>query len=129
MPTIKLNTPIPGPKSQALLERRAAAVSAALYQSVPIAVARASGSLIEDVDGNILLDLVGGIGVLAAGHAPAQVTEALKTQAEKYLHMCAIVGNYEPYVAVCEQLNAITPGDFTFAVGSNRLRFEKPVIT
>ncbi len=112
MPTINLTTPIPGPKSQALLERRAAAVSAALYQSVPIAVERASGSLIEDVDGNVLLDLVGGIGVLATGHAPAQVTDALKMQAEKYLHMCAIVGNYEPYVAVCEQLNTITPGDF-----------------
>ena len=109
---IHLKTLIPGPKSQALLARRAAAVSAALYQSVPIAVARASGALVEDVDGNILLDLVGGIGALAVGHAPPQVVEAIKIQAEKYLHVCAIVGNYEPYVAVCEQLNAITPGDF-----------------
>ncbi len=112
MPHINLKTPIPGPKSQELLARRSAAVSSALYQSVPIAVARASGSLIEDVDGNVLLDLVGGIGTLAVGHAPASVTEAIKSQAEKYLHICAIVGNYEPYVAVCEQLNAITPGDF-----------------
>lgn len=112
MPHINLKTPIPGPKSQELLARRSAAVSSALYQSVPIAVARASGSLIEDVDGNVLLDLVGGIGALAVGHAPAAVTEAIKSQAEKYLHICAIVGNYEPYVAVCEQLNAITPGDF-----------------
>lgn len=109
---IHLKTVIPGPKSQALLARRAAAVSAALYQSVPIAVERASGALVEDVDGNILLDLVGGIGALAVGHAPPQVVEAIKMQAEKYLHVCAIVGNYEPYVAVCEQLNAITPGDF-----------------
>lgn len=112
MSTIKLKTAIPGPKSQALRQRRTAAVSAALFQSVPIAVERASGSLIEDVDGNILLDLVGGIGALAVGHAPASVTEAIKVQAEKYLHVCAIVGNYEPYVAVCEQLNALTPGDF-----------------
>lgn len=109
---IQLKTPIPGPKSQDLLARRAAAVSAALYQSVPIAVARANGSLIEDVDGNILLDFVGGIGALGVGHTPPTVSEAIKTQAEKYLHVCAIVGNYEPYVAVCEQLNAITPGDF-----------------
>jgi 4-aminobutyrate aminotransferase/(S)-3-amino-2-methylpropionate transaminase len=112
MPSINLKTVIPGPKSQELLARRAAAVSAALYQSTPIAVARASGSLVEDVDGNILLDLVGGIGTLAVGHTPAPVTEAIKAQVEKYLHVCAIVGNYEPYVAVCEQLNAITPGDF-----------------
>lgn len=112
MSYIQLKTPIPGPKSQELLARRAAAVSSALYQSVPIAVARASGSLVEDVDGNILLDLVGGIGALGVGHTPPQVTEAIKAQAENYLHFCAIVGNYEPYVAVCEQLNAITPGDF-----------------
>jgi 4-aminobutyrate aminotransferase/(S)-3-amino-2-methylpropionate transaminase len=112
MPYIQLKTPLPGPKSQELLARRAAAVSAALYQSVPIAYARASGSLVEDVDGNILLDLVGGIGALAVGHAPAQVTEAIQAQAEKYIHVCPIVANYEPYIEVCEQLNAITPGDF-----------------
>lgn len=112
MPYIQLKTAIPGPKSQELLARRAAAVSAALYQSVPIAYARASGSLVEDVDGNILLDLVGGIGALAVGHAPAQVTEAIQTQAEKYIHVCPIVANYEPYIEVCEQLNALTPGDF-----------------
>ncbi len=112
MPHIQLKTAIPGPKSQELLARRAAAVSAALYQSVPIAFARASGSLVEDVDGNILLDLVGGIGALAVGHAPASVTQVIQAQAEKYLHVCPIVANYEPYVAVCEQLNAITPGDF-----------------
>jgi 4-aminobutyrate aminotransferase/(S)-3-amino-2-methylpropionate transaminase len=113
MPYIQLKTSIPGPKSQELLSRRAAAVSAALYQAVPIAYARASGSLVEDVDGNILLDLVGGIGVLAVGHAPAAVVEAVKAQADRYLHVCPIVANYEPYVAVCEALNAITPGDFT----------------
>ncbi|HMR68407.1 MAG TPA: aminotransferase class III-fold pyridoxal phosphate-dependent enzyme, partial [Anaerolineae bacterium] len=112
MAYIQLKTAIPGPKSQALLARRAAAVSAALYQSVPVAVARAAGSLVEDVDGNVLLDLVGGIGVLAVGHTPESVSTALKAQAERYLHVCAIVANYEPYVDVCEQLNAITPGTF-----------------
>jgi 4-aminobutyrate aminotransferase/(S)-3-amino-2-methylpropionate transaminase len=49
---------------------------------------------------------------LAVGHTPPQVIEAIKAQAEQYLHVCPIVANYEPYVAVCEQLNAITPGDF-----------------
>ena len=112
MSYIKLKTLIPGPKSQALLQRRAAAVSSALYQSVPIAVAQASGSLIEDVDGNTLIDLIGGIGALAVGHTRPQVVEAVKSQAENFLHFGAIVGNYEPYVAVCEQLNIITPGDF-----------------
>lgn len=112
MAFIHLKTAIPGPNSVALLERRAASVSGAFYQSVPVAAKRASGSLIEDVDGNTLIDLAGGIGALAVGHTPQAVTEAIKAQADDYLHLCGIVMNYEPYVAVCEALNAITPGDF-----------------
>lgn len=112
MPTIQLRTEIPGPESRKLLVRRANAVSGALFQSAPVAVKRAHGSLIEDVDGNILLDLAGGIGALAVGHAPPEVVAAVQKQAEDYLHVCSIVANYEPYVALCETLNAITPGDF-----------------
>ncbi|MDW8426013.1 MAG: aminotransferase class III-fold pyridoxal phosphate-dependent enzyme [Meiothermus sp.] len=112
MPYIQLKTPIPGPKSQELQSRRAAAVTAALAQANPIAVRKAHGSLVEDVDGNTFIDLAGGIGVLAVGHTPAGVVEALKAQADELLHMCSIVANYEPYVAVCEALNRLTPGDF-----------------
>ncbi|SDE70705.1 4-aminobutyrate aminotransferase apoenzyme [Thermus arciformis] len=107
---IRLRTPIPGPKSQELLERRAKAVTRALAQANPIAVARAHGALVEDVDGNVLIDLAGGIGALAVGHTPAAVVEALKSQAERLIHMCAIVANYEPYVALAEELNRLYPG-------------------
>src|SRR5690606_39016351 len=62
--------------------------------------------------GNVLLDLAGGIGVLAVGHCPPTVVSALKDQAEKLIHLCAIVGTYEPYVQLAEMLNAATPGDF-----------------
>jgi 4-aminobutyrate aminotransferase/(S)-3-amino-2-methylpropionate transaminase len=113
MKHIQLHTPIPGPKSKALQERRARAVSGGLGQANPISVARARGSLVEDVDGNTLIDLAGGIGTLAVGHAPESVVNAIKVQAEDLLHMCSIVANYEPYVALCEALNAITPGTFS----------------
>ncbi len=112
MPHIKLNTPIPGPQSRALQERRAKAVSGALGQANPIAVKRAHGSLVEDIDGNVLIDLAGGIGVLGVGHTPKSVVDAVKAQADDLLHMCSIVANYEPYVELCEVLNALTPGDF-----------------
>jgi len=112
MPYIQIKTPIPGPKSQALQARRAAAVSGALAQANPIAVRKAHGSLVEDVDGNILIDLAGGIGALAVGHTPQSVLEAIKAQADELIHMCSIVANYEPYVALCEALNHLTPGDF-----------------
>lgn len=107
---IRLRTEIPGPKSRELLERRAKAVSRSLAQANPIAVARAHGALVEDVDGNLLVDLAGGIGALAVGHTPEGVVEALKAQAERFIHVCAIVANYEPYVALAEALNALYPG-------------------
>ncbi len=112
MPHIKLNTPLPGPKSKALQERRAKAVSGGLGQANPIAIKRAHGSLVEDVDGNTLIDLAGGIGVLAVGHNPQSVVDAIKAQADELLHMCSIVANYEPYVELAEVLNGLTPGDF-----------------
>ncbi|MER3554869.1 MAG: 4-aminobutyrate--2-oxoglutarate transaminase [Meiothermus sp.] len=112
MAYINLKTPIPGPKSQELQARRAAAVTAALGQASPIAAKKAHGSLVEDVDGNTLIDLAGGIGVLAAGHTPQAVVDAIKAQAEDLIHICSIVANHESYVEVCELLNKLTPGDF-----------------
>jgi 4-aminobutyrate aminotransferase/(S)-3-amino-2-methylpropionate transaminase len=81
----------------------------------------ANGAAVRDVDGNTLLDFAGGIGTLAVGHCPPQVMEAIKTQVERLIHLCAIVGTYEPYVEVAELLNASTPGDFakkTYLVNS-----------
>ncbi|WP_323808497.1 aspartate aminotransferase family protein [Thermus sp. PS18] len=107
---IQLKTAIPGPRSRALMERRAQAVTRALAQANPIAVAKAHGALVEDVDGNLLIDLAGGIGALGVGHTPKAVVEAIKAQAENLIHMCAIVANYEPYLALAEALNALYPG-------------------
>jgi 4-aminobutyrate aminotransferase / (S)-3-amino-2-methylpropionate transaminase / 5-aminovalerate transaminase len=112
MGQIQLKTALPGPNSQALQARRAAAVSSALGQANPVAIKRARGSMLEDVDGNMLIDLAGGIGTLAVGHAPESVRAALHAQVDEYLHICSIVANYEPYVELCEKLNSLTPGDF-----------------
>ncbi|MDX2007301.1 MAG: aminotransferase class III-fold pyridoxal phosphate-dependent enzyme [Meiothermus sp.] len=112
MPYIQLKTAIPGPVSQALQARRAAAVTAALGQAAPIAARKAHGSLVEDVDGNTFIDLAGGIGVLAVGHTPQTVVDAIKSQADDLIHICSIVTNHESYVEVCEMLNRLTPGTF-----------------
>jgi 4-aminobutyrate aminotransferase / (S)-3-amino-2-methylpropionate transaminase / 5-aminovalerate transaminase len=112
MSYIQLKTAIPGPNSKALNERRAKAVTDGLALANGIAVTHAEGSLVTDADGNQFVDLAGGIGVLAVGHRPESVTKALHAQVDKYLHMCSIVANYEPYVEVCEALNRVTPGDF-----------------
>lgn len=112
-PSINISTTIPGPKSEALVARRAAATSQGAAYLTQIAVSSAQGSVVTDVDGNQLLDFAGGIGVLALGHRPAAVQSAVQEQAAKLMHMCAIVATYEPYVEVAERLNQITPGQFT----------------
>jgi 4-aminobutyrate aminotransferase / (S)-3-amino-2-methylpropionate transaminase / 5-aminovalerate transaminase len=108
----RLVTEIPGPKSRELLERRAAAVARAVFQTVPISVRAAFGSIVEDVDGNRLIDLASGVSVLNAGNTPPRVVEAIKRQAELYTHACFQIATYEPYVELAEVLNVLMPGDF-----------------
>jgi 4-aminobutyrate aminotransferase/(S)-3-amino-2-methylpropionate transaminase len=110
-PYIRLVTDIPGPRSREIVARREAATPPGAAKLTPIAVESAHGALVTDVDGNRFIDLAGGIGTLAVGHTPASVVDAVRAQAEKLIHMCAIVATYEPMVALCERLNALAPGD------------------
>ena len=112
MATIQLRTPVPGPKGKAILDRRAAAMPGGLGKSTEIVVERAEGAVIHDVDGNVFLDFAGGIGMVNAGHRPAGVVDAMKDQLDRYVHTCSLVTTPEPYVALAEVLNRITPGDF-----------------
>ena len=110
--SIHLVTEIPGPKSRELVARREAAAPNGAAKLTNIAIASAAGSVVTDVDGNQLLDMAGGIGVLAVGHCPDNVVEAIQAQASQLLHMCGIVATYEPMVVAAELMNAIAPGDF-----------------
>jgi 4-aminobutyrate aminotransferase / (S)-3-amino-2-methylpropionate transaminase / 5-aminovalerate transaminase len=112
MSYIRINTEIPGPKAKQLLARRAAAIPSGLGRATDVVVEHAEGSLVFDVDGNTFIDLAGGIGMLAVGHSPAPVVQAIQKQAEKFIHPCALVTTFEPYVALAELLNEITPGAF-----------------
>jgi 4-aminobutyrate aminotransferase / (S)-3-amino-2-methylpropionate transaminase / 5-aminovalerate transaminase len=112
MPTIQLKTAIPGPKSQALLARRAAALPAGAAKSTEVCVESARGAVVLDVDGNTLLDFAGGIGMINVGHAPDAVVEAMKAQLDKFVHTCQIVTTFEAPIQLAEMLNRLTPGDF-----------------
>ncbi|MEA2550357.1 MAG: 4-aminobutyrate aminotransferase / (S)-3-amino-2-methylpropionate transaminase / 5-aminovalerate, partial [Actinomycetota bacterium] len=107
----KLVTEIPGPKSREWFDRRAAAVPAGVAALNPIVTARASGSIIEDVDGNRLIDFASGISVLNVGHTAPEVVAAIQKQAELDTHTCFHVTANEPYIELAERLNALTPGD------------------
>ncbi|MCC5876839.1 MAG: 4-aminobutyrate--2-oxoglutarate transaminase [Candidatus Sumerlaeia bacterium] len=112
MAFINLNSEIPGPKSREVLARREKAVTRAVARSTQVVIDRAEGALVHDVDGNTLIDMAGGIGMLAGGHCPPAVVEAMREQAGKLIHPCFLVGTYEPYVDLAEMLNECTPGDF-----------------
>ena len=112
MAHIRLNTEIPGPRAVELLARRAAAAPAGLGRATDVVVERADGGLLFDVDGNTFIDLAGGIGMLAVGHCHPAVVKAVQDQVAKYIHPCALVTTYEPYVRLAELLNELTPGSF-----------------
>ena len=92
------------------MKRRDAAVVRAAYHATPVFVAKAEGAVIEDVDGNRLIDFAGGIGCLNTGHRAPAVIDAVRRQLDRFLHTSFNVLPYESYVAVCERLNAIAPG-------------------
>jgi 4-aminobutyrate aminotransferase/(S)-3-amino-2-methylpropionate transaminase len=107
----KLVTEVPGPKSLALFERRAAAIPAGVANLHPIVTARASGAIVEDVDGNRLIDLATGISVLNVGHTAPEVVAAAQRQLELDTHSCFHVTANEPYIELAERLNALVPID------------------
>ena len=94
----------------ALARRRAAAVAAGVSSALPVYVARASGGIVEDVDGNRLVDLGSGIAVTSVGAAAPAVVAAVAAQAADFTHTCFMVSPYEEYVEVCERLAELTPG-------------------
>ena len=108
----RLLTEIPGPRSRELLERRATAVPRGVFNVAPVFVSTGSGAIVEDVDGNRFIDFAAGLAVLNAGQGHPAIRDAVAEQAERYLHTCFHVAMNEPYVALAERLNALTPGSF-----------------
>jgi len=106
-------TAIPGPKSQELLARKQAAVSDGIGTILPVFITAAGGGVLQDVDGNSLIDLGAGIAVTNVGNASPHVVAGITEQAAQFTHTCFMVTPYEGYVAVAEELNRLTPGDHT----------------
>ncbi|MFD7645460.1 4-aminobutyrate--2-oxoglutarate transaminase [Kitasatospora sp. NPDC059795] len=107
----RLVTAIPGPKSQELQSRKLGAVAAGVGTTLPVYISRANGGVLEDVDGNRLIDFGSGIAVTNVGNSAEAVVEKTTEQLAAFTHTCFMVTPYEGYVAVAEQLNELTPGD------------------
>ena len=109
---IELKTELPGPRSRALEAERKKHVPRGVASYTPIYVAKAHGAVLEDVDGNRLLDFASGIAVTNVGHTPERVVRAIQEQASRVLHAGFNVTPYEGYVRLAERLNRATPGSF-----------------
>jgi 4-aminobutyrate aminotransferase/(S)-3-amino-2-methylpropionate transaminase len=108
----RLVTEIPGPQSVDLFARRNDAVARGVSTMLPVFITAAGGGVLVDVDGNSLIDFGAGIAVVSVGNAADHVVAEVTDQVAAFTHTCFMITPYEGYVAVCEQLNARTPGDF-----------------
>ena len=106
-----LVTEIPGPKSRELFARRNETVAVGVSTTLPVFITHAGGGVVVDVDGNSLIDFGSGIAVTSVGNSAEAVVNRAVEQLHRFTHTCFMVTPYESYVAVCEALAELTPGD------------------
>jgi len=102
-------TAIPGPNSVALQKRRTEVVSAGVGTMLPIFIEEAHGAILKDADGNHLIDMGSGIGVVTIGHTNEKLVAAVQEQVAKLTHTLFTVAPYEPYVKAAELLTSHAP--------------------
>ena len=100
------------PSSAELHRRRSSAVARGVSSMIPSYVSSAGGGTMTDVDGREWIDFAAGIAVTNVGNAAPRVVAAVREQVERFTHTCFMIAPYEQYVAVCEELAALTPGGF-----------------
>jgi 4-aminobutyrate aminotransferase/(S)-3-amino-2-methylpropionate transaminase len=110
--TRHLATEIPGPLSTAAMQRRKDAVSGGLGMAIPVIIKRASGAILEDIDGNRIIDLGSGIGVTTVGNSAPRVVARVQEAVAAFTHTNFTTAPYMGYIEVCEALNRMTPGSF-----------------
>lgn len=106
-----LVTQLPGPQAQSLVTLSDHTVSPSLPRVYPLAVERAQGVVVEDVDGNRFLDFAAGIAVCSTGHCHPRVVRAIQEQAARLLHICGADFYDQTYVNLADRLTRLAPGD------------------
>ena len=107
----EIRTSLPGPKSKQLIETDEKYISGSYTRAYPLGVRRASGAMVEDMDGNRFLDFTAGIAVCSTGHCHPRIVQAIQRQAEQLLHMSGTDFYYGPQRDLAKKLAEITPGD------------------
>ena len=102
---------MPGPKAKDLITRDAKVISPSYTRGYPLVMERGEGAIVWDVDGHRFVDFTTGIAVTATGHAHPAVVQAIKDQAEKFLHMSGTDFYYPTQVEMAERLASVAPFD------------------
>jgi 4-aminobutyrate aminotransferase len=97
----------PGPRARQEIANEQPFVSPSLIYCYPLFVRRASGCMVEDVDGNVYLDAQAGVATASTGHCHPAVAAAISAQAQQLIHICGTDFHYPGYGAVCERLNRL----------------------
>ena len=87
-------------------------MSSGFGTALPVFIERADGGILQDVDGNRLIDFASGIAVTSVGAANARIRERVAVQLGKFTHTCFMVTEYDSFTQVCRWLNEHTPGNF-----------------
>ncbi|MBM7646276.1 4-aminobutyrate aminotransferase/(S)-3-amino-2-methylpropionate transaminase [Scopulibacillus daqui] len=106
-----VKTQLPGPAAKELLDKRKRYVPKGVSNGVPTFADTAEGALVKDVDGNTFIDFAGAIGTINVGHCHPKVTQALKEQADRFIHTGFNVMMYEGYIKLAEKLANLAPGN------------------
>ena len=94
---------------QNYIERDAANISPSYTRSYPFVMAKGRGSEVWDVDGNRYVDFATGIAVTNTGHSHPAVVQAIKDQADQFLHMSGTDFYYSTQIELAERLNKLAP--------------------
>ncbi|MFI3202099.1 MAG: aminotransferase class III-fold pyridoxal phosphate-dependent enzyme, partial [Eubacteriales bacterium] len=105
-----ITSEVPGPKVQEQINRKYELIPKAYHGELyPIMIARGEGAMLEDLDGNLFLDWIGGVGVLNIGYSRQEVVDAVKQQADDYFHAIFSVVSHTGFLDLAERLNGIVP--------------------
>ena len=102
--------PIPEPRAREYVKRDAEAISPCMTRSYPFVMDHGQGSLVWDIDGAQFIDFTAGIAVTATGHCHPEVVQAIKDQADKFIHMSGTDFYYAVQTELAEKINSLVPG-------------------
>src|SRR3989442_3492609 len=109
----------PGPKSEGAMVRKAKFITNAVKVALPIRGTFAEGPFVQDADGNVYVDLGGGIGVQTAGHRPPSFIRAAKDELDRLTHISLMVATYGPYTDLAARMAEICPPGLTKSIFLN----------